>query len=265
MPAECVTIYFDGGSRGNPGPAAGAAFTAYDGGHERVCYMESATNNEAEYRGLLMAIELAQSLGLTRLELLGDSKLVVMQVTGEWQVKHPMMGELRLLVVRALASIPHWSLRWIPREQNGEADRVANEEMDRRLGIEPKPPMEVIPVTPGSPAQGIPSAAAIAQLNSLGNKAGFKELLKLKVGGSDAFSRTSLISLAQTLPNFSDIEQAFARGLSHDPLTKDLADEARKKLLLNALRWSARGLQGDLPLRKVLVDCEMAQKMRGKK
>jgi hypothetical protein len=101
-------------------------------------------------------------------------------------------------------------------------------------------------------------------LNSLGNKAGFKDLLKLKVGGSDAFSRMSLISLSTAITNFAEMEQAFTNRLNNDSLAQKLQDEARSKLLLNALRWCARGLQGDLPVRKVLADWEMGQKMRGK-
>lgn len=262
---DTIRIFFDGGSRGNPGPAAGAAFADFEGGRERVAFLESGTNNEAEYCGLLMAIELARELQFKNVTFLGDSKLVVMQVSGEWQARDPRMDELRRKALQALSSIPDWTLEWIPREQNAEADRVANQEMDKQLGIEPPAVFEAIPVAEGSAAASIPSATAIAQLNRLGAKAGFGELRKLKVGGADAFSRLSFKVLAETLPHFSDIEAAFWSRLNADKLTKDLTEEIRKKLLLNALRWSARGLQGDLPLRKVLVDQEMANTMRGKK
>ncbi len=260
-----VKIFFDGGSRGNPGPAAGAAFADYEGGRERVCFMESATNNEAEYRGLLMAIELARELGLTQVQFLGDSKLVVMQVTGEWQAKHAMMSELRMQVLKALQSVPRWQIQWIPREQNAEADRIANEEMDRQLGVERISVVGSIPAPPSAGDAEIPSAASIAKLNKLGAKAGFGDLRKLKVGGTDAFSRISLEKLSQTLAGFANLEQAFLSTLNSDVLTKDLSEDARKKLLLQALRWAARGLQSDLPLRKVLVDLEMANSMRDKR
>src|SRR4051812_11625517 len=116
MTQDLVKIYFDGGSRGNPGPAAGAAYMDWEGGKERVCFIPSATNNEAEYRGLLMAIELAKEFKVPRVKFLGDSKLVVMQVTGEWQAKHEKMQELRQDVLEELSSIRHWQIEWIPRE-----------------------------------------------------------------------------------------------------------------------------------------------------
>ena len=265
MVQEAVAVYFDGGSRGNPGPAAGAAYTAWQGGRERSCFIPSATNNEAEYRGLLMAIELAKELELAHVSFLGDSKLVVMQVSGEWQAKHPMMQELREQALRALTSIPRWQIGWIGRALNSEADRIANEEMDRQLGVQPHAPLPTaqppLPKAEGSPA----TRPDIEKINRLGNKAGFGDLKQLKVGGMDGFSRVSISGLQELLINFHDLHDAFHARLQTDKLTESLPDAAAAKLLLQALRWSARGLEGDLALRKVLVDLEVSNNVRGKK
>jgi ribonuclease HI len=266
MSASPVKIYFDGGSRGNPGPAAGAAYSDWQGGHERVQFLESATNNEAEYQGLLMGIAMAKELGLTHVHFFGDSKLVVMQVSGEWQAKHPRMNELRQMVLQAVRAIPRWDIAWIRRELNAEADRIANEEMDRRLGVERLPdpdplPPEVKTETP----DGKPIRPDILNLNRMAAKAGFGDLMKLKVGGADAWSRASLKLLEESLENFDELCQSLKERLSSDRLSSDLPDAVKEKLLLNALRWSARGLHGELALRKVLVDLEIANKMRAKR
>ncbi len=267
MSLDTVKIYFDGGSRGNPGPAAGAAFTDCQGGRQRACFLDSATNNEAEYRGLLMAIELAKELQLTQVTFLGDSKLVVMQVSGEWQAKHPMMQDLKQQAIAALRAIPRWSIQWIKRELNGEADRIANEEMDRKLGIEALP-VELIKGDSIDQATAEPETGIrpdISKINRLGSKAGFADFRQLKVGGTDAFSRASLSSLEELLLNYTELHEAFTSRLAMDRLTESLPEVAKAKLLLNALRWSARGLKGDLALRKVLVDLEITNNIRGKR
>jgi len=263
MTQESIKIFFDGGSRGNPGPAAGAAYTDWQGGQERALFLEFATNNEAEYHGFLLAIELARSLQLPNPTFLGDSKLVVMQVSGEWQAKHPSMQQLKERALEALRSLPRWRIEWIPREKNSEADRIANEEMNRRMGIQP---MESVPGNESLSSSQRPDVRPdIQKLNSLGAKAGFGDFKQLKVGGRDEFSRASLDSLAELLENFVELRAAFQARLADDRLTATLPAEARDKLLLNALRWSARGLLGDLSLRKVLVDLEITNNIKGKK
>jgi ribonuclease HI len=266
MSAVPVKIYFDGGSRGNPGPAAGAAYSDWQGGQERVLYLESATNNEAEYQGLLMGIAMAKELGLTHVQFFGDSKLVVMQVSGEWQAKHPRMNELRQLVLEALRAIPRWQIAWIRREFNAEADRIANEEMDRRLGVERLPDPDPLPLeTRTETADGQPIRPDILKLNRMASQAGFGDLIKLKVGGADAWSRASMKVLGESLDNFEELCGMLRERLGSERLSSDLPDAAKDKLLLNALRWSARGLQGELALRKVLVDLEITNKMKGKR
>lgn len=270
MSHSAVKIYFDGGSRGNPGPAAGAAYADYEGGHERACFLEHATNNEAEYHGLLMGIELAKELRLTRVMFLGDSKLVVMQVRGEWKSKNPMMAELKQAVLVALASLPHWQIDWVRRALNSEADRVANQTMDAHQGITPlptfdRPKLDVEKVQPGVDGQAAPIRADIHKLNQLGAQASFNDFRGLKVGGMDAYSRATLDALEGMLPQFAELKEAFLLRLSSDRTTEALPDSDKAKLLIQALRWSARGLSGDLSLRKVLIDLEVSNHIRGKK
>ena len=128
-----VTANVDGGARGNPGPAAIGVVIRDAGGEvleevgERI---GEATNNVAEYRALLRGIELAQSHGATRLELIGDSELVVRQVEGRYKVKNAGMKALHEQVKRGLREVDSWSIRHVRREQNADADRLVNEALD---------------------------------------------------------------------------------------------------------------------------------------
>ncbi len=128
-----LTVNFDGGSRGNPGPAAIGAVVRGEGGvvlEERGERIGKATNNVAEYKALLLGIERAAALGADELELVGDSLLIVMQVRGEYKVKDAALRELHGEVKRALADFEHWSIRHVPRAENAEADRLVNQVLD---------------------------------------------------------------------------------------------------------------------------------------
>ncbi|MEV6741284.1 bifunctional RNase H/acid phosphatase [Streptomyces sp. NPDC051104] len=124
----------DGGSRGNPGPAGyGSVVRDAASGEtlvERAEYIGTATNNVAEYRGLLAGLRAAHDLDPgARVRVRMDSKLVVEQMSGRWKIKHPAM---RPLAMEAAAVLPPGQVtyEWIPREQNKHADRLANEAMD---------------------------------------------------------------------------------------------------------------------------------------
>jgi broad specificity phosphatase PhoE/ribonuclease HI len=124
----------DGGSRGNPGPAGyGAVVREAATGRpvaETAAGIGTATNNVAEYRGLIAGLEAAHALDPgARVLVRMDSKLVVEQMSGRWRIKHP---DLMPLARRAAAVFPPDAVRyeWIPRERNGHADRLANEAMD---------------------------------------------------------------------------------------------------------------------------------------
>ncbi|NDZ80007.1 bifunctional RNase H/acid phosphatase [Streptomyces sp. SID10853] len=124
----------DGGSRGNPGPAGyGAVVLDPVSGEtltEAAEYIGIATNNVAEYRGLIAGLRAAAALDpAARVRVRMDSKLVVEQMSGRWQIKHP---DMKPLAARAAAVLPgeQVTYEWIPRAQNKHADRLANEAMD---------------------------------------------------------------------------------------------------------------------------------------
>lgn len=128
-----LTVHVDGGSRGNPGPAAIAAVLSGPSGEvvdSAGAVIGRATNNVAEYRALIFGIERAAALGATELELVGDSELIVKQVRGEYKVKDPNMKPLHAAVRAALADFDRWSIRHVKRIHNAEADRLVNEALD---------------------------------------------------------------------------------------------------------------------------------------
>ena len=130
---ERVVVNVDGGARGNPGPAAIAAIAATPDGELLESRREAigrATNNVAEYRALLLGIELARELGAVELELVGDSELIVRQVKGEYRVKDGVLRDLHAKVRAELAELERWSIRHVRREQNAAADRLVNETLD---------------------------------------------------------------------------------------------------------------------------------------
>jgi ribonuclease HI len=128
-----VTVNVDGGARGNPGPAAIGVVVRDEEGEvleERGERIGRATNNVAEYRALLLGIELAAQHGAGELELIGDSELIVRQVEGRYKVKDATMRELHTEVKQALAGFDNWTIRHVRRENNAEADRLVNEVLD---------------------------------------------------------------------------------------------------------------------------------------
>ena len=255
---DLVTISFDGGSRGNPGPAAGAAYTIAKGGLSKSQFLPHATNNEAEYRGLLMAIAIAKENDFQNVLFLGDSKLVVSQVSGEWKAKNPTMSELLSQVHAQIKSIPRWRISWIARAENADADRIANEAMDANLGIDAIPDR-----VEEEEREGL--RPDIQKLNALGAKAGFNDLRRLKVGGMDEYSRSSIDVLKVLLSDYEQLEASFHSRLNADPGTKSMELVSKGKLVVNALRWTARGLKAELAIKKIIIDHETAMKMRNKK
>ena len=128
-----VVVHVDGGARGNPGPAAVAAVaTTPDGGElaERNAYIGEATNNVAEYRALLLGLELARELGATEVEVVNDSELVSRQIGGEYKVKHAGLRPLYLEAMQELRGFERWSVRSVRREGNVRADELVNEALD---------------------------------------------------------------------------------------------------------------------------------------
>lgn len=133
-------LYTDGGARGNPGNAGvGIVITDEVGQmiHEASKALGEATNNEAEYHGVIFGLEQIkevvgmEELKLAQVELRMDSQLVARQITKKYKIKEPRMKDLWLMVQDLLGKyIPNFSVVEIPREENTEADRLANEAMD---------------------------------------------------------------------------------------------------------------------------------------
>ncbi|HEX6875636.1 MAG TPA: bifunctional RNase H/acid phosphatase [Nocardioidaceae bacterium] len=132
-----VVIEADGGSRGNPGEAAyGAVLKDADSGRviaERAEHIGIATNNVAEYRGLIAGLELYnEHAAEAELEVRMDSKLVIEQMSGNWKIKHPDMKPLAMAANRLAPLGTTWT--WIPRERNKHADGLLNEALDKATG-----------------------------------------------------------------------------------------------------------------------------------
>lgn len=129
-----LIIYTDGGSRGNPG-LAGAGAIIYDENRKVVAeiseFLGTATNNQAEYQAIIAAIKKAVALGASEAEFYMDSELAVKQLNREYKVKNKDLAPLFLAVYNLTLSFKKISFTHIPREMNKEADRLANEAMDR--------------------------------------------------------------------------------------------------------------------------------------
>jgi len=129
-----LIVEADGGSRGNPGPAGyGALVRDGDTGEvlaERAGFLGVATNNVAEYRGLIAGLRAARGIDPdAALDVRLDSRLIVEQMTGRWKIKHPDMRALAS-VAREIAKGTRVTFAWQPRSDNADADALANEAMD---------------------------------------------------------------------------------------------------------------------------------------
>jgi ribonuclease HI len=133
-----VTVYIDGGSRGNPGPAAAGVVVLDTHGtvlHEAGIYLGQATNNVAEYRGLLAGLEAAAASGATELEIVSDSELLVRQMTGEYRVKNPGLVPLAERARRLANGFAACTFRHVRREDNLRADRLVNQALDAQANV----------------------------------------------------------------------------------------------------------------------------------
>jgi ribonuclease HI len=138
---DVVTIYTDGASRGNPGPAAFAYVIKRAGAEdiEEKGVLANTTNNIAEYTALIRALEHARRLGARRLAVCTDSELMVKQIEGSYRVKNE---GLRPLYEQALDLIEHFdavAVRHVPRSQNAQADRLCNEALDGKKKTDTAP------------------------------------------------------------------------------------------------------------------------------
>jgi len=130
-----VVVHVDGGARGNPGPAAVAAVATDESREElaeRNAYIGETTNNVAEYRAVLLALELARDLGANEVEVVNDSELIARQIGGEYKVKQAHLKPLHAQVMEELRSFDRWAVRNVRRELNERADELVNEALDSR-------------------------------------------------------------------------------------------------------------------------------------
>ena len=131
-----ITAYIDGGARGNPGPAGYGVHVVDDQGNVLAEIYEgigNATNNVAEYRGLLAALEWSIAHGHTRVHIKSDSLLLVQQVNGVYRIKHEGLIPLYRQARHLMAKVGKVTLEHVRREQNKDADRLSNLGMDQNL------------------------------------------------------------------------------------------------------------------------------------
>ena len=253
--SEAIEVYFDGGTYiSNPGAAAGGAvlyLPAPIGGTVTTSkFLPNATNNEAEYTGLIAGLQKALELEYQNVAVFGDSDLVVKQLNGLYRVKQP---HLKLLWEQAIALKQQFSIcsiAWVPRAQNVAADAVATQAIQEALGFQPvKLEVTALPTCP--PASGL--EAKIAELIQQGTGAAFKLFVGLKVPGSrDRFTAMSYVELQQRVA--TDVQVAIAEAIGADV-----------KLQARVMRWYLRGLPVPIAVCKVQVDMgAFAKRGKGK-
>jgi ribonuclease HI len=200
-----AVLYFDGGSRGNPGLSAGGAYLVveYKGLdkihreiHKEGLLIENATNNEAEYTGLIVGLQKALELGVTNLKVFGDSQLIINHVKGSWTCRQPHLQELLNQVKLLVKQFDEIDLEWIPRSGNKKADEICNRLMDEYSGLVPEPIVEVELTEPKQPSNKL-HRLVLRMLNK--KQRSFKDMANLKVNGKDEFSYKKLSELSEML------------------------------------------------------------------
>jgi formyltetrahydrofolate-dependent phosphoribosylglycinamide formyltransferase len=143
---DTITIFTDGGSRGNPGPAAGA-FVLFDENNRQIggkaVFIPHATNNVAEYTGLLTGLEEAFSLGAKAVKVFSDSELMVKQINGEYKVKNDALRDLFTECFDWLTKFKSWQITHVRREKNTHADKLVNKALDAGCDVEEKPKVKI--------------------------------------------------------------------------------------------------------------------------
>jgi len=136
-PEHFLVAHSDGGARGNPGPAGYGVVIKDESGKKVAAlseYLGHQTNNFAEYQGLIAALEYALQHGPKALKVISDSELLVRQIKGIYKVKNPTLQDLHGLAKELIAQLQWFAIGHALREHNQEADRLANEAMDKGMG-----------------------------------------------------------------------------------------------------------------------------------
>ena len=137
VPQHYLIAHSDGGARGNPGPAGYGVVIKDQAGHKVAAlseYLGHQTNNFAEYQGLIAALEFVLKHGPKALKVVSDSELLVRQIKGIYKVKNPTLQDLHACAKQLIAQLDWFSIDHALREHNREADRLANEAMDKGTG-----------------------------------------------------------------------------------------------------------------------------------
>lgn len=157
--APPATVWVDGGSRGNPGEAGAGVVLDLGGGRRELhtLYLGRGTNNEAEYAGLLAALERLVALGADTVRVFSDSQLLVRQMNGQYKVKAENLRPLWSAARQLASSFRHFSIGHIPRSANAAADALANQAMDSRSSTLPVPRQLLAPRrSSGQPQERMP-------------------------------------------------------------------------------------------------------------
>lgn len=157
-----LTLHFDGGARGNPGPAAAGVVLRSDGGEallEAGYLLGNMTNNQAEYSALLIGVRAANQCGAEQLTIYGDSELLVKQLTGQYRVKSEGLLPLFEDAQQLLQQVRLWRIHHVPRHQNARADELLNRALDTDEDVIEVQSLEGPPALTARPDQ----AAANAQ------------------------------------------------------------------------------------------------------
>src|SRR5262249_55769324 len=139
-PERYLVAHSDGGARGNPGPAGYGVVVKDESGRKVAAlseYLGHQTNNFAEYQGLIAALEYALRHGPKALKLISDSELLVRQIKGIYKVKNATLQDLHARAKELIAQLDWFSIGHALREHNQEADRLANDAMDKGMGRTP--------------------------------------------------------------------------------------------------------------------------------
>ena len=175
-PATWVTAHCDGGARGNPGPAGYGAQVTDASGHvlaELSEYLGHRTNNFAEYSGLLGCLQWALDHNVHQLRVISDSELMVKQIQGKYKVNSPDLRPLWEEARRRIAQLGRFEIAHALRHKNKEADRLANEAMDRGTNRSrptsnpsPRPEPGSPGLIPGRPSPGAPGPDARTRVSN---------------------------------------------------------------------------------------------------
>ncbi|MBP8535514.1 bifunctional RNase H/acid phosphatase [Streptomyces sp. MK37H] len=260
--ARRFIVEADGGSRGNPGPAGyGALVRDAETGEtlaEVAEYLGTATNNVAEYKGLIAGLRAAHALDpAAEVRVRMDSKLVIEQMSGRWKIKHP---DMRPLAAEAKGIVPPGQVtyEWIPRENNKHADRLANEAMDAgKRGEQWRPK-----VPPGGTlAAGAPEAAAPAD-DTLAEPAATGAAPAVGWGSADLGTPATFVLLRHGETPLTP-EKRFSGSGGTDP---ELSDVGRHQAERVAAALAARGtIQAVVasPLRRCRETAEVVARRLG--